>query len=383
LKIALVCDWYLPRAGGLELHVHDLALQLGRLGHQVEVVTSIPGPAELEGIPVHRLDVPLCPRHRFALWPRRTMRAIERTLTAGRYDVVHSHGSIIAPVAYYGAFVAQRLGLPTVLTYHSLFRSFRPLVSLAAACVDFRRWPVAFSAVSAAVAAEMQPYLGGREIRILRNAVSPEDWRVPRVRRDPSELWVAAVGRLDWRKRPEALVAAVPRIRARLPPNVRLQVKMAGEGRERRALERQIRRLGLEDVVELLGHRSRAEVRDLLARADVLAMPSTAESFGIAAFEARCAGLPVVAFEQGGVGEFLRDGCEGFVVKDDEEMTDRLSRLLLDPALRSRMSEEARRVPPAFTWDRVLPEHLGEYQRAATLAARSLERSPTRAVAIE
>ena len=41
-KIALLCDWYLPRRGGVEFHLHDLALQLMKQGHHVDVITPTP-----------------------------------------------------------------------------------------------------------------------------------------------------------------------------------------------------------------------------------------------------------------------------------------------------------------------------------------------------
>ena len=60
-KIAIVSDWYLPRIGGLELHLRDLARELNARGHTAHVITATPGPDELDGIRVHRLDVPLMP----------------------------------------------------------------------------------------------------------------------------------------------------------------------------------------------------------------------------------------------------------------------------------------------------------------------------------
>ncbi len=60
-KIAIISDWYLPRIGGLELHLRDLARELNLRGHEAHVITATPGARELDGIKVHRLDVPLMP----------------------------------------------------------------------------------------------------------------------------------------------------------------------------------------------------------------------------------------------------------------------------------------------------------------------------------
>ena len=61
LKIALVCDWFLPQIGGTEMHMRDLAERLSQEGHEVHVITPIPGREEGERFRVHRLNVPLLP----------------------------------------------------------------------------------------------------------------------------------------------------------------------------------------------------------------------------------------------------------------------------------------------------------------------------------
>ena len=58
LKIALISDCYVPRLGGIEMQVHDLARQLQRAGHEVVVITTTGGPDVVDGVRVHRIDVP-------------------------------------------------------------------------------------------------------------------------------------------------------------------------------------------------------------------------------------------------------------------------------------------------------------------------------------
>ena len=61
LKIGLVSDCYVPRLGGIEMQVHDLARNLQLAGHDVVVITPTPGPELVDGVRVHRMDVPLLP----------------------------------------------------------------------------------------------------------------------------------------------------------------------------------------------------------------------------------------------------------------------------------------------------------------------------------
>src|SRR5215831_11418075 len=56
LKIGLVSDCYVPRLGGIEMQVHDLARHLQAIGHDVVVITPSPGPTEVDGIRVRRVS---------------------------------------------------------------------------------------------------------------------------------------------------------------------------------------------------------------------------------------------------------------------------------------------------------------------------------------
>src|SRR5688572_26087434 len=116
-RIALVCDWYHPRRGGIEAHLDGLATRLAARGDDVQVITSTPGPDRVNGIRVHRLDTTRLPWAEVAIQP--VARRIEGIIERERIDVVHSHVSIISPVALAGATAAHCLRKSSVLTFHS------------------------------------------------------------------------------------------------------------------------------------------------------------------------------------------------------------------------------------------------------------------------
>ncbi len=95
------------------------------------------------------------------------------------------------------------------------------------------------------------------------------------------------------------------------------------------------------------------------------------ESFGIAAIEARTAGLPVVARADSGIREFVHDGVEGLLASDDAEMVDAIVRLVTDPALRQRIRTHNRTVAPMQDWDFVQSRAVEEYARAGRLLERA------------
>jgi glycosyltransferase involved in cell wall biosynthesis len=172
--------------------------------------------------------------------------------------------------------------------------------------------------------------------------------------------------RLAPRKRPLPLLEALREVRVGLPAQVRLQAVVAGEGPQRRAMERYRARHDL-SWVELPGRLDGRQLRDLYARADVYAAPAVLEAFGIAALEARTAGLPVVARAGTGVEEFVTDGVEGLLAPSDGTFAAALHRLVADPGLRVRIAAHNRRVPPGVGWDEVVRRSLEAYERAARL----------------
>ena len=91
---------------------------------------------------------------------------------------------------------------------------------------------------------------------------------------------------------------------------------IAGDGAERGPLSALCRELGLGGV-HFLGHQNQAQLRELYNAADVFAMPSRKEPFGLVALEAMACGLPVIASNEGGLPEFVNDRVGALVPPDD------------------------------------------------------------------
>lgn len=96
--------------------------------------------------------------------------------------------------------------------------------------------------------------------------------------------------------------------------------------------------------ITVVGPVSQSEIAGYLARASIYCMVSLREAFGIAYIEAMKSGLPVVASDLGATPDFVINGETGFRVTYDnvEALTDRLARLLTDPALCRRLGEAGR-----------------------------------------
>ncbi len=374
MRITHVTDFYLPRLGGIEMHVHDLALRQQRAGHEVTVLTSSPAaaepPTETTGVRVRRVTDGL--RRASALHPAAPA-FIARALRETPADVVHAHAGVWSPLSFAGAWAAQAAGTPTVLTYHSLLSWATPVYRAGDAVVRWSGRRVHWTAVSEVAAQPLRRLLTtGTAVQVLPNAVDPADWRVQPTPRDPGEVVLVAVMRLAGRKRPRQLLRMLAEVSRAAPSGVTVRAVVVGDGPLRESLEADIVRHGLAAVVELAGNRSRSDIRALFARADVFVAPATLESFGIAALEARCAGLPVVAMARTGIRDFVRDGVDGLLCADDAGMVAALGLLVSDPVARGAIAAHNRAHPPAYDWDQALAATDEAYEQAARIARRVL-----------
>jgi glycogen synthase len=375
VKVALLSDCYLPRLGGIEVQVHDLAAQLTARGHHVEVFTATPGTRgerygakeEVDGITVHRMalrlpwDLPVNP-----LAPSRMRDRL------GAFDVAHVHIGVVSPFAVDSAFLSMRLGLPTAMTWHCMLDRLGTVVSVLGIV---RRWAargMAMSAVSDVAATPLRRVLGDAgTVSVLPNGIDVSAWRPRGPRPDDGVVRFVTAMRLATRKRPVPLMRVMRHVRSLVPADREIALEVLGEGPARGSVEGYLADHGMSSWVSLPGRVPRSSVRERYAAADVYISPARLESFGIAALEARTSGLPVVARSGSGVGEFVVDGVNGFLADDDDAMGAALARLASDDALRMRMRAHNLDRPPAQDWPRVAELAEAEYLRAVGATVRA------------
>lgn len=365
-KIALVSDWYLPRTGGIETQIHGLARALHTLGHEVHIYTTTPGPeaGHADGVVVHRLDLArvagvVAPNPLHLLIARRTLRE-------EGFDVVHGHG--LLSIMTIGVLMSARaLRIPCVLTSHSLLR--RAVFPVAAAALAFDGRTDVLAGVSRAAAADLAAVSRRRDVLVLPNGIDPSAWARPDARTSQRPR-VTSIMRLSRKKNAVELVDAMPRVIERVGRTRAPRLTLVGDGPDRARLERRVARLGLDDSIEFLGWRSPAQVADVLATSSVFALPCRHEAFGLAALEARCAGVPVVAMRGRGIGDIVEDGRHGCLVETRDAFADAIALLLVDEDRRDRLSRAARTGLEPFAWDRVVHAHLRAYTLAMSRHAR-------------
>ena len=364
MRVALACDWFLPRQGGIELHLRDLALALRASGVDARIVTTTRGGDLIDGVPVHRVHTPLAPGAGFAFTPGAAT-AIARVIRGERFDVVHAHASVVSPVAFAGAIAARRSGLPSLITFHSMLHRASFVLGASEALFGWSERGVVLSAVSSVVAEQVARWIPGASVGVLPNGIDAAFWQHGATSRAPNgEIVFASAIRLSRKKRPLRLVRAFADAVRFVAGAPAMRLIVAGEGPERAAMLRAAAELGIADRVELPGQLTRADLRALYARSHAFVLPSERESFGIAALEARAAGLPVVAMLASGVRDFIRHGTDGLLAHDDAELSRHIARMALDVPFRTYVRHRNASVAAPYDWADVRAQHLAMYQHA-------------------
>ncbi len=378
-------------AGGLNVYVTETSRRLADLGVEVEVFTRAtrsdlpPDVALAPGVTVRHVtagpyeglgkdDLPaqLC-----AL--TRGVQLAEAAREPGAYDVVHSHYWLSGQV---GWLAAERWGVPLVHTAHTLARVKNASLAEGDAPEPLHRVVGEQQVVAAADRLVANTADEARQLVELYDAApSRVDVVPPGVDLDHFRPGGAAaarrrlgvpegavlllfVGRLQPLKAPDVLLRAA----ARLDPATRARAVVAvvggpsgnGAGTPA-ALQALAADLDLPVRFEAPSDRSR--LRDWYVAADVVAVPSHNESFGLVALEAQACGTPVVATDVGGLRTTVRDGVSGLLVPghDDGAWAAALERALaVRPALSRGAVEHAR----AFSWAATAEGLLRTYREA-------------------
>ena len=349
----------LAETGGAQTYVASL---LPALVDEFEVVVAAHGPGPLrEAVRSAGARFVALEHVRRPLSPWRDLRGLLELvalLRRERPDVLHANSS---KAGVLGRLAAALTGVPIrIFTVHgwafsahtglasALYRwaerALRPLTTVTICVAESER-------ASGLAARVCDP----ERTIVIRNGVAAGP-PVP-AHADGAAPTVLTVGRLQRPKDPLTLARALGLLRARFTAVV------VGEGPDRPLLEAEIRRLGLERAVVLAGDRS--DVADVLARADVFVLSSTAEGLPLSILEAMAAGLPVVASSVGGVPEAVEDGETGLLVapRDPVRLAAAIEGLLADPALRRRLGANGReRVRERFGLEAFQQSHVAVYR---------------------
>ncbi|MFZ2498947.1 glycosyltransferase family 4 protein [Methanosarcina sp.] len=352
-KIALISDWYFPKVGGIEYSMHALAKTMSMHGHEVSIITrsypDIPEYSTRDGVSVIRIKGrPLPGQHRL-LMPNAYKR-LYRLLKKGDYTLVNCHG-LDSPLGISALVAARKLGIPVVVTNHSLIGNtlYSPALYLAGKLL--LRNADAIIAVSSAVEKDSR-IMTSKPIYRIFNGVDSEDSvvKVSIPYDTEGKLVIATIARMTRKKGVQKIVALAP---ALLEKHKNLLFVMIGDGPLRKSLEKKVEETGLSRNFYFTGEIPREKVLGYLDQADIFALPSSDEAFGISILEAILKKVPVVAMNHSGVSDIINNGVNGYLADNLSEFSSHLQTLIEKPALRTSFAQEATRGISNYDWNRI------------------------------
>ena len=365
MKIAMVSPYDFTWPGGVTAHVAQLARELDRSGHQVQVLAPhSPSRDGLDGNDFIHLgrSVPLpsggsIARVCLSWW---LLPKVRELLRREEFDIVHLHEPMapILPLCVLEFSNAVNIG-----TFHASY-SHQHLYNLTHPII--KRWhrrlhggiavsPAAYRYVNNAFPADYKIIPNGIDVDHFAGESKP--W--PEYQDGKTNILF--VGRLEKRKGLKYLLEAYGRLKWD-HPNIRLIV--VGPGQPDRDSMRLMGACGLQDVV-FAGKVSYDDLARYYANADLFCSPATgSESFGIVLMEAMAAGKPVVASDIEGYRGIMEHGNQGllFPRKDAEALTNCLALLLENPELAQRLGANGRRTVEQYRWEVVASQVEAYYE---------------------
>lgn len=355
LNIA-ICIKRFGRWGGKETYAVEVARELVKKGHRVSVFAATADKDLLSGMAFHKVTGRLSFSNIL-----NTLNFIYETrhlVADGAFDIVHSHERHYCPDVQTLHSFSYRSGMDQYAGLRKFEQKYLSPRSLAYLWLEKRQmhtpWLVA---VSSKVAEDVgNRYHRKDRICVIRPGVDAhafhprlieEGRRKMRARFgiEENDLAILFVGSAFKRKGLDRLIGA-------LSPNMRLLV--VGTGDHLPLYKKMVAHRGLSGQVSFLGFIQ--DVKPYYAAADVVALPSRSEAFGMSILEAMACGLPTIVSENAGVADIIEDGRNGCLMRDPDTLPD-LLKALSDADVRARIGRMARDTAQACSWENIAAAH--------------------------
>ncbi|MFI5183057.1 MAG: glycosyltransferase family 4 protein [Vicinamibacteria bacterium] len=388
MRIVLVSEVYPPRAGGAGWSTRALALGLRGAGHDVAIVTTSPGPTEMDGLQVARLDA-RSGRKRFAV-----PRAFAARLGSEEGAILHAQHSLSAlgslsqgrasrvvvtvrdhwPVCFWSTRISRGavcLGCGLLPMTRCVTGHVPAPDPVSWGAIPYMRWDLgakrralgragATLAVSQAIGLELRA-AGILRVEVIPNIVDAAEARdvaAPAPSFDLPERFLLFVGKLEENKGARLLIPAVAAAKTGLP------LVILGEGSLAQALRFDAASQGV--TLLLRGWAHREDVLRAMARATAIVFPSLwPEPLSRVLLEALALGTPVAAMATGGTREILSTPDCGVVADVAADLGPAVGSLVGDDALRRRIVEGARERAHAFSPEMLVPRYEAVYRGLA------------------
>lgn len=366
MRICLVNSFFPPWRGGAETYAYNLAKQLVKRKHDVQVFCAAP-PRQPGSYNVESIRLSALPVTSWLYGTPITARLPWRLLAA-EADLIHA--GFPSPYNAFSASLASWLkGIPSILTWHNDLPPIAATARLLVAIHDRLVLPTYIRTFKRIISTSRNYAESSRvlkkyveKVRIVPNGVDCEKFRPnlspSAVRQTLGDvkiiLFVGALSKWHSYKGLDVLIKAFASAN-RLRRDMALLV--VGDGSLKPTYQKLASKLRLADSALFAGNVSDENLPSYYAASDMLILPSKdrSEGFGLTILEANACGKPAIGSNVGGIPDVIRHEYNGLLVppNDPEALSAAITRLVEDDSLRREMGRNGRRFAEDHDWSRV------------------------------
>ncbi len=359
MRILMISDVYFPRINGVSTSIATFAKEFKRQGHLVHLIApayeiNTGEEGALDEIWIYRIPskvVPFDPEDR--LMSRAKVKSQLEKLRANEYDVIHIHTPFLAH--YVGIWLAKKLGLPVVETYHTFFEEYLfyyvPILPKAFLKFIARRFSVSQCKQVDHIVVPSQPMVDVLQQYgvTTTHTILPTGVDIKRGEQDAGQLFrkqhgisnkqpvLVHIGRVAFEKNIDFLLSVVAILVKQLPEIILI---IAGEGPALKHLKSLTCKLEIQRNVKFVGYLDRN--KDLSAcyqAGDVFVFSSRTETQGLVLLEAMLLALPVVSIAEMGTKDILVNGKGALIAKlQVDDFAEKVLTILQNPQLKAELA---------------------------------------------
>lgn len=323
---------YFPRINGVSTSIQTFKSEFERAGHKVILIAPEYSGTDIKDESILRIDsrsIPFDPEDR--MMKSSCIKKLIPDLKKHDFDIVHIQTPFVAH--YSGTKIAKALGIPCVITYHTLFEEYLyhyiPLVPKRLLKFFARRFSSSqcnqakgVIAPSSIIVELLENYGVKNKIEIIPTGINSKKFekgdgnKFRKAFNIPNEKkMLLNVSRVAFEKNIGLLINVVHRLKQKLPEII---LVIAGEGPAKNAYMQQAKKLKLDNNIAFVGYLDRdSELIDCYHSADIFVFSSVTETQGLVLLESMAAGTPVVSVAAMGTKDILVD-CKGACISNGE-----------------------------------------------------------------
>lgn len=371
MKIAIVCY---PTFGGSGVMATELGMSLVNHGHEVHFI-AYKKPVRLTDLNnklhFHKVNVPDYPLFSFVPYELALSTKLVDVVKNNSIDVLHVHYAI--PHAY-AAYMAkkmlkeQSINIPIVTTLHGTditlvgnHPSYKTAVTF-----SINKSNIVTCVSQSLKEDTLDQFEIKKDIKVIPNFIDISKYMVQQdlcLHENPipaKEFIISHVSNF----RPVKNIANVVKIFYNIQKKLNAKLIMIGEGPDKLLAENLCQDLGISHLVKFLGNSNQVEKN--LCHSDLFLLPSSAESFGLAALEAMASKVAVISSDSGGLPEININGETGYVENFDnvEEMSRKAISILSSKESLDNFKNKAFLKAKEFDINKIVPIYEKTYQDA-------------------